>query len=116
MKLIAYNLFIFGVSILIHYGGFIEDIFLCRVLAYINIILASLGLLSKSIRRDISTSYSNMNFTQWAIGSTAVATNLYLSRGYLEYFYAYTISNLIAYAVIFSNMTFSKKSENVGAK
>ena len=116
MKLIAYNLFIFGVSILIHYGGFIEDIFLCRVLAYINITLAGLGLLSKSIRRDISISYNNMNFAQWAIGSAAVAGNLYFSRDYPEYFYVYAIINLITYAVIFSNMTFSKKAENVGSR
>lgn len=116
MKLIAYNLFIFGVSVLIHYGGFIEDIFLCRVLAYINIILAGLGLLSKSIRKDISSSYNNMNFAQWIIGSATVVSNLYLSRDYPEYFYAYATSNLIAYAVIFSNMTLTKKGENAGAK
>lgn len=111
MKNNIHNIIIFAISIVIHYGGFVEDIFFFRCWAYINIILAFLGLLSPGLRQEITKAYSSQNFWQWLIGSFTVCTNLYLAQDYREYFYAYIVCNLIAYAVIFSNLTHVKKDE-----
>lgn len=111
MKNNIHNIIIFAISIVIHYGGFVEDIFFFRCWAYINIILSFLGLLSPGLRQEITKAYASQNFWQWLIGSFTVCTNLYLAQEYREYFYAYIVCNLIAYAVIFSNLTHSKKDE-----
>jgi phosphoglycerol transferase MdoB-like AlkP superfamily enzyme len=112
MKNNIHNIIIFGISIVIHYCGFVEDIFLFRCWAYINIALALLGLLSAGIREDIVKAYAAQNFWQWLIGSSTLCTNLYLAQEYREYFYAYIICNMIAYAVIFSDMISPKKVED----